>query len=215
MVPMPLVDVDLALDPIPLPAPIQTLYKEAESQIDHFVESRLDDPIVGFVPSDFPAVYAALYEIVARRLAPGRLFCEWGSGFGIVAMTAASLDFDACGIEIEDELVERARDLADEFELPVEFVRGSFIPEGGEAVADGTTEFAWLRTDAPSGYDELGLDPQDFDVVFAYPWPGEEDTIYALFERYGATGALLVTYQGVEDVRARRKVARNPRPSIR
>lgn len=68
-------------------------------------------------------------------------------------------------------------------------------------------EFAWLDTDAPSAYDDLGVDVDDFDVLFAYPWPGEEDVVVDLFERYAAVGALLVTYQGVEAVHVRRKVA--------
>jgi hypothetical protein len=29
---------------------------------------------------------------------------------------------------------------------------------------------------------KLGLDPEDFDVVFAYPWPEEECLTSALFE---------------------------------
>ena len=89
----------------------------------------------------------------------------------------------------------------------MEFVCGSFIPQGGEDVADIVGDFAWLRTDAPSAYDELGLDPDDFDVIFAYPWPGEEQAIYDLFERYAAAGALLVTFQGVEAVRVMRLVS--------
>ena len=36
---------------------------------------------------------------------------------------------------------------------------------------------------------ELGLDPDDFDIVFAYPWPGEEQIIFDLFASHAATGA--------------------------
>ena len=41
-----------------------------------------------------------------------------------------------------------------------------------EAYADTSAEYFWLVTDADDAYDELGLGPHDFDVVFAYPWPG-------------------------------------------
>ena len=204
---MPLVDVAIGDIQVDLPERVQAFLEDAERRLEAFIEGRLDDPIVGFVPSDFPAVYGVLEAIADRHLAPGGMFCEWGSGFGVVALMAADLEFDACGIEIEPDLVDAAQELAEEYELPVEFICGSFIPTGSEDVADCTNEFAWLRTDAGSAYDELGLDPDDFDVIFAYPWPGEEDAIYELFDRCASTGALLVTFQGVEAVRVRRKVS--------
>ena len=201
---MPLVEVELGEVSDGMPDSVRRLVAEGERRLEAFIEDRLDDPIVGFVPSDFHAVYGVLAAIAERHLATGGLFCEWGSGFGIVAMMAAQLEFDACGIEIECDLVDAAQDLADEHDLPVEFVCGSFIPPGGDDVADHVGEFAWLRTDAPSAYDELGLDARDFDVIFAYPWPGEEQAVYDLFERYASAGALLVTFQGVEAVRVMR-----------
>jgi hypothetical protein len=52
------------------------------------------------------------------------------------------------------------------------------------------------------------LDPDDFDVVFAYPWPGEEQVIFDLFAGSTAVGALLLTYHGLEGLRLHRKVKR-------
>ncbi len=204
---MALTEVELNADWPPLPEDVAAFIAEAQTRIDAFIEGRLDDPILGFVPCDFHAVYGVLAEIARRGLAPGDLFCEWGSGFGIIAMLAAQLDYTSCGIEIEQDLVDASIELAEDFAIPVELVCGSFIPEGGDEVADGTYEFAWLRTDAPSGYPELELDPNDFDVIFAYPWPGEEQVVLELFDRYAANGALLVTYQGVEEVHVRRRSA--------
>jgi predicted O-methyltransferase YrrM len=153
-------------------------------------------------------VWRVLEALGHRRLAPGPLFCEWGSGFGVVAMLASIAGFDACGIEIEPDLVAEARSLARDLGIDADFLPGSFLPEGSEHLADRTEEFAWLRSDAASAYEDLGLDPEDFDVVFAYPWPGEEHVLLHLFDRTAADGALLVTYQGAEGVRIRRKRAR-------
>jgi hypothetical protein len=95
----------------------------------------------------------------------------------------------------------------------VEFVHGSYVPSGAEAYveetyADNNAESFWLVTDADDAYDELGLDPDDFDVVFAYPWPGEECLIASLFEKYAAEGALLLIYDKSNCARLRRKVGK-------
>jgi hypothetical protein len=108
-------------------------------------------------------------------------------------------------------LVYAAQELADDFDLPVRFVLGSFIPsvaDGGVAADDS---FAWLTTDGNYPYEELGLNPDDFDVVFAYPWPDEEQVIGRVFERCSAPGAVLVTYHGAADFRQRRKAGDNRR----
>jgi hypothetical protein len=66
-------------------------------------------------------------------------------------------------------------------------------------------DFAWMTTDAQAAYEDLGLEPDDFDLIFAYPWPGEEQVIFDLFADCAATGALLLTYHGLEGVRLQRK----------
>ena len=71
-----------------------------------------------------------------------------------------------------------------------------------------TAEYFRLVTDADDGYDELRLDPDEFNVVFAYPWPGEECLIESLFEKYAAEEALLLTYNQYNSVRLRRKVGK-------
>jgi hypothetical protein len=115
------------------------------------------------------------------------------------------LDFDACGVEIEAELVEAAQQLADDFELPVQFVQGSFVPKG--AALDLKDGFAWLRCESDSALEELGLEPEDFGMIFSYPWPDEENAVADLFQRYARVGAVLVTYHGGDAFRVRRKTA--------
>jgi hypothetical protein len=181
-----------------LPGDVCAVLRAAERRIRRF-QRRAHLP--GFVPSDFAQVYAVLRGLAAADLAPGRLFCEWGSGFGVVTCLAALLDFDAFGIEIEAELVDAARRLADDFGLPAEFAHGSFLPPGRRP--DG--EFAWLSTDGADGHAELGLAAEDFSVIFAYPWPDEEGLTERLFARHAGAGAVLVTYHGGDDFRLRRK----------
>ena len=214
---MPLVDIDISINGSVLPDDVVAFLREADLRVSQFVRNS-PIRVTGFVPSDFVTVYHSLRAITEANLAPGTSLCEWGSGFGVVASLAAMLEFKASGIEIERDLVDASRRLADDFGLPVEFVHGSFVPSGAEAeveeaYADTSTEYFWLVTDADDAYDELGLGPHDFDVVFAYPWPGEECLIEDLFEKYAAEGALLLTYSEYtqdNSVRLRRKVGEMP-----
>ena len=198
---MPLTDLSLPDGEAGVPGDVRAFLREAGRRVRRF---RREHRVPGFVPSDFDRVYRALRALAASGLAPGNLFCEWGSGFGVVACLAALLDFDACGIEAEGALVEAARQLAADFELPVEFAHGSFIP-GGEAGLAAAGRFAWLAAEAGDAHRELGLAPEDFGVVFAYPWPDEEELTGGLFARHAAAGAVLLTYHGGGDFRLRRK----------
>ncbi len=112
---------------------------------------------------------------------------------------------------MESTLIDASRELAEDFDISAEFVHGSFIPSGAEdyveqAYADHSSEFSWLVTDADDAYDELGIDPDEFDIIFAYPWPGGELLIESLFERCAADGALLLLYDQYDCVRLLRKV---------
>lgn len=202
---MPLVEVELSIDKAAVPPDVLAFLRDADRRIEQF---QATSTTPGFVPSDYVGAYGVLRSIAATNVAAGSLFCEWGSGFGVIAAMAAMLDFDAYGIEIDEKLVAGARELAADFDLPVEFVRDSFIPSGGEDCADVPITFAWLTAETGRAEEELGLAVDDFDVIFAYPWPDEEHVIYDLFRRYAGVGALLVTYHGGEGFRIRRKTAR-------
>jgi hypothetical protein len=195
---MPLLELSLPADRHGVPGDVRSFLGEADRRIRSFLRRSR---IPGFLPSDFTRAYRLLRALAEADLAPGNLFCEWGSGFGVVACLAALLDFDACGIEVQADLVEAARRLADDFGLPVEFAQGSFIPEDDQAGGP----FAWLTTDGADTHEQLGLAADDFDLVFAYPWPDEEEVTAELFERHARAGALLLTYHG-EDFRLRRKL---------
>jgi hypothetical protein len=183
-----------------IPGDVRRFLREARRRVRRF---RRRTSVPGFVPCDYEQVYRLLAALADNYVAPGNLFCEWGSGYGVVACLAALLEFDAFGIEVEAELVEAARDLAADFDVPVQFAHGSFIPPGG--APDTRDEFVWLTAEESCVEDELGLATSDFDVIFAYPWPDEEGLMQSLFDRYAARGAVLATYHGECDLRLRRK----------
>jgi hypothetical protein len=204
---MLLVDVELALGSDDLPADISRLIAAAQGCVTNLEdESRASIP--AFVPSDFEMVYRALAAIKSQQLATGRRFVEWGSGIGVITSLAALVGFDAVGIEIEGKLVEIAIRLAADHDIAVQFAKGSFVPRWAEPSMDWAGDVTWLSTGGEDGYAELELEPNDFDIVFAYPWPGEEQVIFDLFADTAAVGALLLTYHGLEGVRLQRKVRR-------
>ena len=64
-----------------------------------------------FVPSNYQVVYAVLDTMPRGR------FCEWGSGIGIVTGLSEMLGFDACGIEIDEQMAAASRELLADFDL--------------------------------------------------------------------------------------------------
>jgi hypothetical protein len=158
-----------------------------------------------FIPCDHDAVYQALSVI--RRELPGNRFCEWGAGIGVVAGLAAMLGYDSHAIEIEEELVSTGVELHHQFELQVDFAAGSFVPpESQDLVAGAGGELDWLQPGGDDAYDLLARDPDEFDLFYVYPWPGEESTVEELFDRHAARGAVLVSWHGIEGHRVRRAV---------
>lgn len=204
---MRLDEIDLALSQEPIPPNVARLLADAQRRIAA-IEDESRASIPAFVPSDFELVYRALLAIKTARLATGHRFIEWGSGIGVVTCMAVWVGFDAVGIEIEPKLVDIAEELAERHGVETQFARGSFVPRGAEPHVDWTGDVTWLSTIGPDGYDELELDPDDFDVVFAYPWPGEEQVVFDLFADCAAVGTLLLTYHGQDGLRLQRKIKR-------
>jgi hypothetical protein len=199
---MPLRNVPRPSPVSPIPTHIRAFLREAGRRIRGYQCRQRNS---AFVPSNFGGAYGILQHLAAQAAAAGTLFCEWGSGFGVVSCLAALLEFDAYGIEVDSTLVHASRRLAADFALPVEFVQGSFIPAGDRLSMRAAGSFAWLTTTEAPAQEELGVATEDFGIIFAYPWPDEERALGQLFERHAGAGALLVTHHGGEDFRLRRK----------
>ncbi|MEO5798743.1 MAG: hypothetical protein ABIZ70_03400 [Gemmatimonadales bacterium] len=154
-----------------------------------------------FIAADYETVLAALLP----RRGAGLKFLEWGSATGVITIMADLLGFEAFGIEIDIDLVHIARDLAERHYSEARFAAGSFLPAGYEwrpTSGDGRT--ATIAT-GTSGYLELATPLDEFDVVFGFPWPGEEPMMLDLMRAYGRPDAYLLlntvndgvqTYQG-------------------
>ena len=182
------------------------LIEDAQDRTERFIQARqTPEPIPSFVACDFVMVDRALREIVDHRLSPGMVFCEWGAGFAVAAGLASLNGFAAHAIEIHRDLVEQAERLLRDHGLEVELAQGSLVPEGGDEIVDEMASQDWLKTNEHPAYNELGIEVSDIDLIFAYPWPGEEGLIEALFDTFAAEGALLLTYHGMNEMKLQRK----------
>jgi len=89
---VPLLDIDISINGSVLPDDVVAFLREADLRDSQFVRNS-PVRVTGFVPSDFVTVYHSLRAITEVNLASGTSFCEWGSGFGVVASLAALLEF--------------------------------------------------------------------------------------------------------------------------
>jgi len=164
------------------------LFEEGWEIFDKFSTDVRDHEFHPFVPADYGYVLASLLPLAQ----PGRRFMEWGSATGVITIAADMLGFEAYGIELDADLVDTARHLAQKYHSKARFAAASFLPAGyvwRPTVGDGR-----LGTigDGPSGYLELGHALDEFDVVFGYPWGGEEGMMLDLMTRYGRKDAVLL-----------------------
>lgn len=158
-----------------------------------------------FVPADYQRVQRALLPLRS----PGLRFLEWGSATGVITIMADLLGFEAYGIELDPELDAIARGLAERFGSGARFAAGSFLPAGYEWRSETGDRRLGTIGHGASAYAELQHPLEDFDLVFAYPWTGEEPAMHDLMRRYGAIGARLLLYdpQGVQVYRRGRRVS--------
>lgn len=203
----------MSLKPIPIDGSVKKLpYAEhaevlidtANDAIETFMLADLD-VIENFVTCDFHLLDQTLSWIHSNHLLTGNRFCEWGAGFGVATMLAGLRGMEAVGIEIESRLVQQAEQVGVAVDSPARFFHGSFVPRGVEGLAEISGQFKNVDTEEGDVYDEIGWELDDFDLVFVFPWPGEEEFFEHIFAACAADGALLLTYHGREGMRLQRQ----------
>ncbi len=200
------ISIPSSVDQIPIPAEIRLRITQAKNRIEAF-QDRWDRPhIEQFVAADYELVFQTLSWTLESQQTIGRRFLEWGCGFAVVSAFAGSLGLDVIGIEAEQDLLVEGRKTVLQWDAPVELIHGNFLPSGAESLAEDPT-LPSLGHDAVDGYKQTGLDLDDFAIVYAYPWPGEDDFHEAVFDRYSIRGALLMLFCGPNDVRLWRKTS--------
>lgn len=209
---MSLEQLTLRLKPGEIPNDVATMLAEADRRCDDFFDAGLGRRFPRYLPSDPAIVYAAMVSLKEAGHVRGNVFCEWGCGFGVATCMASLIGYEAYGIEIEPGLADLANQLAVDHKIPVEILCISYLPEGYEECEgiggkdllppEATTSRGEFIDTTPS-YD--GLDPDEVDLFFVYPWPGQEELMLDLFKAVSSEDAILLIYHGEREIAAYRR----------
>ncbi len=184
---MSLCEIPIELGKFPLSEKADSLIWEGNRRVEKFYEAGQGQKCPRFIPSDSVLVWESISFLRSNGHVRGDVFCEWGCGFGIATGLASLLGMTASGMEIEDELVDRATQLMKDLDFSVEILRKSFLPEGFE-VSEKEGKKNLVRPKA--------IHPQEADLIFAYPWPDEEGMMKDLFPAIASEDAILLLYLG-------------------
>ncbi len=190
---------------IEIPDQVERTLRVADEMLQTYWDQWHKKPIEQYVACDFRDVWRALQGVTELKLAPGNTFCEWGCGFGVVTAMASLLGWEAIGIEAEPFLVQQANEYLRRCKIPAEIVCGNFLPHGAERLAKNQANHASLFHRVPPAYEKLDFQCDDFALVFAYPWPGEDGYLKEVFRRYGGDQALLLMFLGPYEIELFRK----------
>ena len=191
------IDIPDSINRLPYSAGAEHLIDTANDAIEAFMLA--DQTVIeNFVTCDFHLLDQAITWIEQSHLLAGNRFCEFGAGFGVGAMLAALRGMESMGIEIESRLVEQANQVADGLGNAADFYCGSFVPRGVEGLTEIAAEVENVSTEEDDICELIGRELNEFDLFFAFPWPGEHGFFEAVFDACAANGALLLTYRGRE-----------------
>lgn len=180
------------------PEVLASLMAEGESAWAEFRALNSDRHHL-FIPCDQLGAYEELRKLRSRAAT----FVEFGSAAGIVTIMADLLGYESSGIEIEPWLVDRSIEIAEQFGSGAQFAEGTFVdPEYQDEIVNLNGDFH-TPTSGAYAFDELGIEPSDCDVIFAYPWPGDEEWLRQLVRKHARPDTILLTYdvrEGFEEV---------------
>lgn len=181
---------------------LDALYDEGQDLWEQFDREVRQQNWHPFVNANYRSVEQALLPFRGRATR----FLEWGSATGVITIMADLLGFDACGIELDGHLVETARRLAARYGSQARFAAASYLPTGYEYRSPtGDHRLGTIGT-GESGYLALGRQLDEFDLIFGYPWTGEEPVMLDLIRRYADPNAwfLMQTSHGAKVYRGGR-----------
>lgn len=212
---MPIEEIDLTIEKKKLPEKIKNYLKEANYRIDELFETEKNHKVPRFIPCNDELLYHWLSAIKDSDLCLDKVYCEWGSGYGVGTCLASLLGYESYGIEIEPSLIEASRKLAEDSNISVTIIERDYMPEGFECYeGSGGTELIrpenytyQERSELRPGYEGMDADLDEVDIFFIYPWPGEQEFVLEFFQAVAADGALCLIYLGDDEFGLYQKTA--------
>ena len=208
-------EIKLDLKDILVPPDIATLVLEADQGMDNYYDAGKNKGNPNIVPCDPTLFYKALAYITQKDIPIGRVFCEWGSGFGYCGCLAAKLGYDSFGVELDEKLVAYSEKFAKTRGLDVTYLTTSYFPEGfscyegsggRELITPEETSYRDHSNHFLPIYSGMEHDTGEIDVFFVYPWPTEYEMFLELFDALASDGAIYLVYYGDGEMCAYRKV---------
>ena len=212
---MPIEEIDLTIEKKKLPEKIKNYLKEANHRIDELFETEKNHKVPRFIPCNDELLYHWLSAIKDSDLCLDKVYCEWGSGYGVGTCLASLLGYESYGIEIEPSLIEASRKLAEDSNISVTIIEHDYMPEGFECYeGSGGAELIrpenytyQERSELRPGYEGMDADLDEVDIFFIYPWPGEQEFVLEFFQAVAADGALCLIYLGDDEFGLYQKTA--------
>lgn len=208
--------IPLHLDGIEMPPDVANFVEIADRTMDDYDDAHEYKKRPNFVHCDPILFHAAIAYVTKQDLPLGRVFCEWGSGFGMSTCIAALLGYEAYGIEIDPDVVAYSRKLAQQQNINATILETSYFPEGfssytgsGDDELIVPPEYSRARGDVlhMPRYEGMDRDTDEIDLFFVYPWPKEHEMFQDLFKAVAGDGAVLIAYYGDGEICAYQKVA--------
>ena len=212
---MPIEEIDLKIEGKKLPEKVKNYLRDANKRIDELFETERNRKIPQFIPCNDELLYHWLAAIKTSELCLGKVYCEWGSGYGVGACLASLLGYKSYGIEIERTLIEASRKLAEDSNIAVTIIERDYMPEGFECYeGSGGAELIkpenytyGERNEFRPRYEGMDADLDEVDIFFIYPWPGEQEFVLEFFQAVAADGALCLIYLGDDEFGLYQKTA--------
>ena len=212
---MPIEEIDLKIEGKKLPEKVKNYLRDANKRIDELFETERNRKVPQFIPCNDELLYHWLAAIKTSELCLDKVYCEWGSGYGVGACLASLLGYESYGIEIERSLIEASRKLAEDSNIAVTIIERDYMPEGFECY-EGSGGAELIKPEnytygekngfRPS-YEGMDADLDEVDIFFIYPWPGEQEFVLEFFQAVAADGALCLIYLGDDEFGLYQKTA--------
>lgn len=125
-----------------------------------------------------------------------RSFIDLGCGDGRNVFIASYLGFDACGVDINPNLIRLCNEHLNQFkeqglDLDCNFSTGNFIPYNLRQKLRKKKQEEHVILAGKDAFKDLDRKLEEMDILFIYPWAEQVPIVFDIFKNYTKKDALL------------------------